>query len=371
MAEYFPTSFTTVQPGPGTIVLGDDGTGPVNVDTSQIASYSYVYSTVSSASATMLESPEFMGTPTAPTAPQGTDTNQLATTAFVQTAVTAASGTYAELNGSAQESFQVAAASGGTYAPQTLQVQNNSFNYSSEVTSASGASGMMYTATYDPPITAYVPGQVLWFEASATNLGPVMFNAGPGYMTINGLDGLALQGYEIIANSMNEIVVNPTATAFRLVSPGGSLQIAPANYSLQAVNLGQFKPATIYTATTTTGTVAQNSTTNVSPVTVTMPSFSKTGAFRVFATAVVTLWWDGGTVTPNPIEYSLYDGTTTAQAGGANAAYAYWPSLFSVLTTKTYTPLEEVTFYVSLYAGGAEVTTPWQISYFTIWVVEA
>lgn len=42
--------------------------------------------------AASLDSPEFEGTPTAPTAPSGTDTSQLATTAFVKAAVDAISG---------------------------------------------------------------------------------------------------------------------------------------------------------------------------------------------------------------------------------------------------------------------------------------
>lgn len=38
------------------------------------------------------DSPDFTGTPTAPTATQGTDTNQIATTAFVKNELSAAIG---------------------------------------------------------------------------------------------------------------------------------------------------------------------------------------------------------------------------------------------------------------------------------------
>lgn len=47
-----------------------------------------------------LASPEFTGTPTAPTAAQGTNSTQIATTAFVKTAVDAAVGTVYKLKGS-------------------------------------------------------------------------------------------------------------------------------------------------------------------------------------------------------------------------------------------------------------------------------
>ena len=36
MAEYFPTSFTTIQPSAGVMALGDNGTGPVNIDMSLV-----------------------------------------------------------------------------------------------------------------------------------------------------------------------------------------------------------------------------------------------------------------------------------------------------------------------------------------------
>jgi len=35
--DFFPTSFTTIQPGPGTVVLGSYGSNPYNVDMSYIA----------------------------------------------------------------------------------------------------------------------------------------------------------------------------------------------------------------------------------------------------------------------------------------------------------------------------------------------
>jgi hypothetical protein len=37
MTEFFPSSFATIQPGPGTLVLGYMGSGPVNVDMTYVA----------------------------------------------------------------------------------------------------------------------------------------------------------------------------------------------------------------------------------------------------------------------------------------------------------------------------------------------
>jgi len=333
MAEYFPTSFTTVQPGPGTIVLGDDGTGPVNVDTSQIASYSYVYSTVSSASATMfatvaaasaalLESPEFMGTPTAPTAPQGTDTNQLATTAFVQTAVEteaiSASGTFALMHGSATETFQVAAASGGTYAPQTLQVQSNSFNYTTTVTTtASGASGTIYTATYYPPITEYADGMVLSFYVPTTNLGYAYFNAGAGTYNMN-MNESVLLGYEMYTGSIAMVQWQAANYSWHLVHGNGAFIVGPANYGAQAPQWGQVFAGNDATYHAVTGARALGTTyTN---------TYGKPIAVSVAVAAGATGSW---------INFYV-NGAAMGASCSAYAAGAYMSGIFIVPTGYTY-----------------------------------
>jgi len=122
MTEFFPSSFATIQPGPGTLVLGSNNGAPYNVDTSQIATFSYVETAISlaasAASGAALDSPNFTGMPTAPTAAPGSDDMQIANTAFVYNAVAAAS--IGVGSGSASGSVTVVTSFDGRYGQVTL-----------------------------------------------------------------------------------------------------------------------------------------------------------------------------------------------------------------------------------------------------------
>jgi len=144
----------------------------------------------------------------------------------------------AAVNGSDLQVFSVATAASGMQAPQALQVQNNSFNYSTLVTYASGASGIMYTAVYSPAITEYVEGMILSFYTPMPNAGPALLNAGYGYIPIYGSIG-PLQGNEI-SNTRNTVVqYSAYYNAWFLIGGGYSLQIGAAGYGYQAPQWGQ------------------------------------------------------------------------------------------------------------------------------------
>lgn len=68
----------------------------------------------------------------------------------------------------------------------------------------------------------------------------------------------------------------------------GTASVAPATASGHAVNLGQFERVSYYSATQSGSfAAAASTTTNIAAVTITFPTFSKTGAFRVRASLIM------------------------------------------------------------------------------------
>jgi hypothetical protein len=145
----------------------------------------------------------------------------------------------AAMNGSPVEAFSVATAASGSQAPQTSQVQNNSFNYTTTVTAASGASGMMYTAMYYPAITEYVDGMILAFRSPSLNSGASTFNAGAGSYPIYGIGYEPLQGGELNNTASIELEYNSYHNAWIIIGGGYNLQVGTAYGSYQAPQWGQ------------------------------------------------------------------------------------------------------------------------------------
>jgi len=221
------------------------------------------------------------------------------------------------------------------------QVQSNSFNYATMVTASSGASGMMYTATYDPPITKYLPGQVLWFDAPLTNTGPTTFNSGAGAMAINGADGLPLQGLEIVSATPAAVIVNVTASAFRLINPSGAYQVAPAVYSLQAPQWGQvqalqgnFKPLMVNTDNTATltslqfGSFVEFAASTAS--TITLPSPFGAGG------ATFHLWNNSGSIITLYTPVNYFYGIGTVYSGNGTNMQTLAPNEVISITSDAY-----------------------------------
>jgi hypothetical protein len=90
-----------------------------------------------------------------------------------------------------------------------------------------------------PPVTTYTDGEPIRFKAANTNTGAVTINWGGGNISLTGANG-ALQGGEIVALKQYEAIYSAaTGTAILIGQSAGSLQVAPATASQQAVQLGQ------------------------------------------------------------------------------------------------------------------------------------
>jgi hypothetical protein len=103
-----------------------------------------------------------------------------------------------------------------------------------------------YVAAFTPAITTRFNGRLLRFKAKTTNTASSTFNDGIGLANLIGLGGLALQGGEVVADSICTVCWNSSlwggAGAFVLLScDSAPLQVAPALKSGQAVTLGQLQ----------------------------------------------------------------------------------------------------------------------------------
>jgi hypothetical protein len=448
MTEFFPSSFATIQPGPGTLVLGSNNGAPYNVDTSQIATFSYVDTAISlaasAASGAALDSPHFTGMPTAPTATPGSDDFQIANTAFVynaiasasvgsssasgsvtvvtsfdgrygqvtleesdvtmalgfmpaasggnanyefavapasggmyatplgqvesliqeastayaasggnanyefavapatgsmyatpleqvETLIQAASGMYANINGSIEEEFAVAPAGSNFQAPQTLQVQNNAFNFSTMTTSASGASGLMITSAYYPPLLEYADGMVVAFTVPVSNTGPVQFNAGAGMYPVigNGGIGALLQGNELRAGRTVAVMWN-TVGYWELAFGYSANNTYPAEYSYQAPQWGQVyagNNAEWYnvTATRALNTTYTNSTGKPISVSILVDNDTADGTINAYSNNNIVAY-SCGTVANYymAINYTVPTGATYMIAAGTGTLNFWW-----------------------------------------------
>ncbi len=140
----------------------------------------------------------------------------------------------------------------------------------------------------------------------------------------------------------------------------------------EVVNVGQFETDTVYTTSNLSGTVGQNAAVTVWTVSVTFPSFSKTGKFKVSIGGIGQLWASGGSAAGQPITLALNDGTNNTLVGGVNSGSTsyFWFSFFNY-TNIEYAENQAVTFDFTIAAGGSSVTTPWQFTSIYLRVEEA
>ncbi len=98
-----------------------------------------------------------------------------------------------------------------------------------------------YQVPYSPVITDFLDGQSLRFRAKTANTGASTFSPnGLAAKPILGLAGAALQGGELVAGSMCEVVYLQSADCWVLVqATGGRIQVPNGTQSRHAVTLSQ------------------------------------------------------------------------------------------------------------------------------------
>lgn len=150
-------------------------------------------------------------------------------------------GTVAMTSGNPNDTFQVAASTALTHAPQTGQVQRSAFNYAG----LAGGTANAITATLSPAPASYTDYLMVTVRIAATNTGSVSLNVnGLGVVPVIGQGHQTLQGGELFAGGFATFAYSTNySEAILLECTGGALQIAPATQSQHAVQLGQANTA--------------------------------------------------------------------------------------------------------------------------------
>jgi hypothetical protein len=98
-------------------------------------------------------------------------------------------------------------------------------------------------ATFPIPVASLVDGMDVWVKIKATNTTATTFTPNPGVISaapVVGAAHTALQGNELVANGRANFIWRQDISSWVLMEcSGGSLQIAPATASNQAVTFGQ------------------------------------------------------------------------------------------------------------------------------------
>lgn len=146
-------------------------------------------------------------------------------------------GTVAMTSGNPNDTFQVAASTALTHAPQTGQVQGSAFNYAG----LAGGTANAITATLSPAPASYTDYLMVTVRIAATNTGSVSLNVnGLGVVPVIGLGHQLLQGGELFAGGFATFAYSTNySEAILLECTGGALQIAPATQSQHALQAGQ------------------------------------------------------------------------------------------------------------------------------------
>ncbi|MDE3023820.1 MAG: hypothetical protein KGI54_18545, partial [Pseudomonadota bacterium] len=160
-------------------------------------------------------------------------------------------------------------------------------------------------------------------------------------------------------------------------NPSEVFNVANATTSTEAVALGQFEQKTRYTASQSgsISPVAASTTYNVSSATITFPSFSKTGAFRILARLIGAVNGTGTASIRQNFGAKLYDGTNTFI--GANwMVYMAAPNdsagtSDTILTSATYAPNAVVTFTQQITTLGGSTQFSLSGCNMELYVVEA
>lgn len=143
----------------------------------------------------------------------------------------------AALNGDATQTFNVAAATALTQAPEVGQVQRSAFNYAG----LAGGTANALTATLNIAPGSYTDYLVVTVRVASTNTGSVSLNVnGLGVVPVIGLGHQPLQGSELVAGGFATFAYSANfSEAILLEATGGPVQVAPATASQHAVQLGQ------------------------------------------------------------------------------------------------------------------------------------
>jgi hypothetical protein len=150
---------------------------------------------LNNAGGALLASPNFTGTPAAPTAPAGTSSSQIATTAFVMNEITQSTGGVVSFNGrSGVVALQLADITGAGGAPQASPA------FSGVPTAPTAANG---TATQQLATTAFVMNEIAAISAGVTS-----FNGRSGAVTLTANDVTAVGG---LTNPSPALTGTPTA----------------------------------------------------------------------------------------------------------------------------------------------------------------
>ena len=160
---------------------------------------------------TYLTSPEFAGTPVAPTATAGTNTTQIATTAFVGTAVSAVSSTLGTM--STQNANNVAI-TGGTASGVTLS--------SNTLTTGNSIQGLLEKAT----ITASAPSSTTNFDVQTQSVQ---------YYTSNATTNFTLNVRGDGSTTLNSVMSTGQAITIALLVTCGSTAYYPSALTISSV----------------------------------------------------------------------------------------------------------------------------------------
>ncbi|WP_429497006.1 hypothetical protein ACQUFY_10715 [Robbsia andropogonis] len=145
---------------------------------------------------------------------------------------------YAAKNGSTANRFSAANAAAATDALNLGQAQSGAIE-TAVATNPVSVNAIVLTRTV--PVTALTDQMKVRFKAVATNTGAVTLNdSGLGAKNLYGQGNVALVGGEIVSGGEYEAIYNSTAGTYQLVAQsGGSMQVAAAVASSQALTLGQ------------------------------------------------------------------------------------------------------------------------------------
>lgn len=147
-------------------------------------------------------------------------------------------------------STQTGLSTASTQAPQTAQVQKNSFNYSGTDTGTANA----YVIALTPTITVYTDGMIVSLTPTNSNTGASTLNAGGGVEPIL-LAGAALAGGEIVANKPLVLQWSGAQTSWIIVGgsnvSGGAGRFTTCNASGNDALLYTNSSNQLFSATTT------------------------------------------------------------------------------------------------------------------------
>ncbi|QGZ56762.1 hypothetical protein [Paraburkholderia acidiphila] len=239
-----------------------------------------------------------------------------------------------------------------------------------------------YVVAFTPALPAPVPWVPFWFKVAHTNTGASTLNvSGTAYGLVGGAH-LPLQGNELVANGDALVYWNPTLNSgagqfVLLLCSGAAEQVAAASKSNHAVNLGQFETIAAYLASQSgsLGNPVASTTYTPASQSITFPSFSKSGAFRVLAQLVTSGFSQTNTVECQ-FQNQLFDGTNTAGQGNFWNVYKKntgtgFAAADTFLSVTTYAPGSTITFLQRTVVQIEDTQFSLQNCFMRLWVVEA